>query len=110
MKNIPQVLDTMVSFEEDHTDPTQTHLVIKREQVIPQWHLDALAEIREAPHDSFGNRMVPVASIPVAIIEKWDREGYPWEDIFRGPNGPQKIIQKLKNDSLDKFLTTRKAI
>lgn len=106
----PQVIDELVSFQEDYTDSTLgTQLVIKRQQDITESYLDGLKEQRDAPHDTFGNRMARVASIPTSIVHKWDREGYPWEQIFHGPNGPALIIKKLKQEEMDKLLTTRKS-
>lgn len=105
------VIDELVEFQEDYTDSSKgTQLVIKRTQEIPQEYLDSLKEQRDAPFDKFGNRMVRAASIPISIIHKWDREGYPWEEIMREPRGIQKILAKLDQESLDKFITTRKTI
>ncbi len=112
MARIPGVVDELISFEEDYTDPTEgTQLVIKRSQDIPDWHLDALKDERDNPQfDTFGNRMVRFASIPMSVVQKWDREGFPWEAIFHGPNGPSEIMKKLRQEELDAFITTRKTI
>jgi hypothetical protein len=52
--------------------------------------------------------MMKVASIPVAVIEKWMREGF---DVMRDKNITAKeIVNKLKNENLDAFLTTEKSL
>jgi hypothetical protein len=81
-------------------------LAIKRQQFIPQSFLDEIAQERE---DSIttpaGDTLYRVARIPVAVIEKWDREGF---DYNHAP--ASEILRKLRIDELDKFITTKKRI
>lgn len=46
-----------------------------------------------------------VASIPVAIVEKWKREGF---DIFQVDG--KEIIKRLHAEGLDGFIVTNKSI
>lgn len=104
----PQVIDELVSFEEDHTDPVEgTQLVIKRQQDITESYLDSLKEQANAPVDRFGNRMARLCSIPTSIVQKWKREGF---DIFDKNITAREIIRRLNKESMDSFITTRKSI
>jgi hypothetical protein len=102
----PKVIDTLVSFEEDYTDPVKgTQLVIKREQDIPDAHISQLkADKIDTLHDRMGD-FYRVASIPVSIVEKWAREGFLIEE-----HNIHQILNRLRAEHLDAFITTRKAI
>ena len=77
-------------------------------QEIPQWHLDNLKQQRDASAFQKAGDMMKVASIPVAVIEKWMREGF---DVMRDKNITAKdIVNKLKNEDLTAFLTTEKSL
>ena len=79
--------------------------MIERYQEIPQEFIDGLqAERHESKHRRAGEFM-RVASIPVSIVEKWDREGY---DVRSEPY--RKTVAKLKAEGLDYFLTTDKDV
>ena len=80
----------------------------KHTQEIPQWHLDHLKQQRNASANEKIGDMMKVASIPVAVIEKWMREGF---DVMRDKNITAKdIVNKLKNEDLGAFLTTEKSL
>lgn len=82
--------------------------VMHHTQEIPQWHLDNLKDERNASASQRTGDMMKVASIPVAVIEKWMREGF---DVMRDKNITAKeIVNKLKNENLDAFLTTEKRL
>jgi len=83
-------------------------IVRKHTQQIPQWHLDALKEQRNSSTQQREGEFMRVASIPVAVIEKWRREGF---DVLTDKNitGPE-IVARLKSENLDAFLTTDKSI
>jgi hypothetical protein len=101
----PQVIDGRVSFDEDHTDPDGTKLVIKRSQNIPDEHISALKRDKiDTDHDRIGD-FVRVASIPVEIVAKWEREGFKLEE-----HNIHQILNRLKAEHLDAFITTRKSI
>tara|TARA_X000001382_G_scaffold64915_1_gene44975 strand:- start:1564 stop:1890 length:327 start_codon:yes stop_codon:yes gene_type:complete len=81
---------------------------IKHTQEIPQWHLDNLKQQRDTSATQKTGDMMKVASIPVAVIEKWMREGF---DVMRDKNITAKdIVNKLKNEDLGAFLTTEKSL
>lgn len=91
----------MVSFE----NPEDNRLVVKRTQIIPQAHLDAL---KEAKNDSQGRPMGNFhrfASIPTAVVDAWKRQGF---DVHK--ESAKAIVRRLQNECLDTFITTTKAV
>ena len=91
--------DSDVAFDEN-TDG----LVIQRYQEIPHSFIDKLKEERfQNTQGRVKNEMHRAASIPVAVVEKWQREGY---DVFKEPI--KKTLAKLKNENLDAFITSDK--
>lgn len=77
---------------------------IMRVQHIPQEFLDGLRDCRNASSAAAGETH-RVASIPCALVEKWQREGF---DVFREPI--RAIVARLKAEGYDFFLTTNKAV
>lgn len=86
-------------------DENSEGLVIQTSQHIPDSFLRDLKEERfESKHRRAGEYM-RVASIPVVVVDKWKREGFDFD------NAPIKeIVNKLKMEGLDVFLTTDKAL
>jgi|TARA_B110000211_G_scaffold233285_1_gene299079 hypothetical protein len=80
-------------------------LIAKHTQNISQAFLD---DLKDAKHDSakapIGD-MMRVASIPTAVIEQWTREGF---NIYE--ESGKAIIKRLREQSLDAFITTEKRI
>jgi hypothetical protein len=108
----PQVIDSLVSFAEDHSDSAAgPKLVIKHSQDIPDDHISQLKRDKiDTLHTPTGDFM-RVASIPVEILQKWDREGFNFEEVLAsGTTGLQRVLNRLKADSLDVFITTNKRI
>lgn len=97
----------MIKLIEQQTDFDENSdgLVIQTSQHIPDSFLKNLKEERfESKHRRSGDYM-RVASIPVAVVDKWKREGFDFD------NAPIKdIVNKLKMEGLDAFLTTDKAL
>jgi hypothetical protein len=82
-------------------------LHIKKQQIITDAFMDDLKDARFASKAPAGN-FHKVASIPVAIIEKWMREGF---DILKDKNiTAAQIVKRLKAEGLDGFLATNKRI
>ncbi|MDC0134479.1 hypothetical protein OAI36_00330 [Alphaproteobacteria bacterium] len=80
----------------------------KHSQDIPNWHLDNLKEQRLNSTSKKEGEFMKVASIPTAVIEKWMREGF---NVMTDKNITAKqIVNKLKNENLDAFLTTEKSL
>lgn len=106
----PQVLDSLVSFAEDHSDSAAgPQLVIKHTQDIPDDYISKLKRDKiDSDHDSTGD-LLRVATIPIEVLQKWDREGFHIEEHLSIP-GLHKIINRLKAESLDAFITTNKRI
>jgi hypothetical protein len=94
-----KLIDSDIAFDEN-TDG----LVIQRFQEIPHSFIDKLKEERfQNTQGRVKNEMHRAASIPVAVVEKWQREGY---DVFKEPI--KKTLAKLKNENLDAFITSDK--
>jgi hypothetical protein len=98
----------MVSFDEDHSDSAEgVKLVIKREQDIPDDYISDLKRDKiDTLHTPTGD-FFRVASIPVEVIQKWAREGFIFEEHLH--NLPA-IMNRLRAESLDAFITTNKRI
>lgn len=79
--------------------------IIHSIQEIPSAYLDSLKaerfesmNVRESQHQR-------VASIPQVLVDKWIRDGF---DFWNETNA--KIVAKLKNEGLEYFVTTGKAV
>lgn len=86
-------------------DENSEGLVIERYQEIPKQFLDNLKRKREESKSVRERDYMHVASIPVEVVEKWQREGF---DFYN--ESARKIVAKLKEENLDAFLVTNKAI
>jgi ABC-type microcin C transport system permease subunit YejB len=99
----PQVLDTLVSFDEDRTT---NELIIKREQHIDD---DWLSAIRKQKVDSVNQKtgdMYHVASIPVEVVDElYRRYGF---DVMTAP--VRETLKMLQRYALDDFILTNKSI
>lgn len=92
--------DLRVDFDENSEG-----LVIEKSQTIPEEYLQSLKDARfESKHTRAGE-FHRAASIPVAVHEKWLKEGY---DCTKEPI--RKTLAKLRAESLDYFITTDKAL
>lgn len=102
----PQVIDKLVSFEEDYSDSVDgTKLVIKHEQHIPDEYVSALKREKiDTLHTPTGD-FYRVATIPVSIVEQWMREGF---DVAKEP--VQATLRRLRKHNFDAFITTNKRI
>lgn len=74
-------------------------------QEIPQDFLDDLADNRTASSNSRAGEEILVASVPMAVVELWLRQGF---DVFREPH--KAILKRLREQNLDAFIATNKAI
>lgn len=79
-------------------------LAVVRTQDIPDWWLDSLKDSRLASRERAGETH-RVASIPTALVEKWQREGF---DVYREPI--KAIVKRLKDQGFHQFLTTEKRV
>ena len=93
-------IDQQVSFDENSEG-----LVIERYQEIPQSFLDRLKAERANSSSVREGETMRVASIPVAIVEQWMRDGYDFHNATAS-----QLVAKLKQENLDYFITTEKQI
>lgn len=81
------------------------NVIRKNSQFVPDEYMRSLQRSRE---DSMGQKegeYMRVASIPVAVVDKWKREGF---DIYQVSG--KEILKKLREENLDAFITTNKSI
>ena len=79
-------------------------LFIKKEQYISDEFLTANRDARfesKAPSKEFHR----FASVPVAVVEKWLKEGF---DVYK--ESPKAIIKRLRAENLEAFLTSNKSL
>lgn len=80
--------------------PNEKDLVLKRFQEIPDWFIDKLKNETTVQKATPGKEMRRVASIPVTIVEKWQREGF---DINK--ESAKAIVARLASEDLGYFIT-----
>lgn len=101
-----ELIDKLVSFDEDHTDSADgPKLVIHHQQHIPDEHISQLKRAKiDTLHTPAGD-FHRVCSIPTGIYEAWLREGYDAskEDI-------RTTLARLRKHDMDAFITTNKRI
>ena len=81
------------------------NVIRKSTQHIPDEYLRSLKTERDNSMNQREGDFMRVASIPVAVVEKWKREGF---DIYE-VNG-KEVLKKLREEDLDAFITTKKSI
>lgn len=82
-------------------------LVIRKDQEITSEFLDSLADERFHSNQGPAKEFHRFASIPVAVVEKWQREGF---DVLSGRYSAKEIMRKLKSEDLGAFITTNKRL
>lgn len=102
MKNEPIIHDVTNKVLADNDD---NNFTIAHAQHIPTSHLDYLKRQRDASTSYKDGEYSTVASVPVAVHEKWLREGF---DMMAEP--ATKILMRLRNENLDAFITTKKQV
>ena len=80
-------------------------LVMRNTQHITQAFLDDLKDSRNESSSKREGEFMRAASIPVAVIEQWGREGF---NIYEATG--KEIIKRLRDQNLDYFLATEKRI
>ena len=78
---------------------------VRFDQYIPDSFLDGLKDSRNASSSAPAGDFHRVASVPVAVVEKWLREGF---DIYKEPAAA--VVKRLKAEELTAFLATTKRI
>ena len=80
-------------------------LVMKNTQHITQAFLDDLKDARNESASKKEGDLMRAASIPVAVVDQWTREGF---NIYEATG--KEIIKRLRDQNLDYFLATEKRI
>lgn len=100
-----EFFDKTLTFDEDHHSGKQDTLIIGHHQNIPDEFVSALKREKiDTLHTPEGEFM-KVCSIPVVIVEKWQREGF---DLYK--ENIKAILQRLQKEDFDAFITTRKRV
>tara|TARA_B110000208_G_scaffold3348_1_gene4457 strand:- start:1009 stop:1317 length:309 start_codon:yes stop_codon:yes gene_type:complete len=86
-------------------DNDEQNFNIQQTQHIPQSFLDNIRSQREDSLGTNAGDYMSVARVPVLVHEKWLREGF---DMMKEP--AYAIVARLKQESLDAFLTTQKKV
>jgi hypothetical protein len=76
---------------------------IKREQEIPEDFLAHLGAERDYAATHRAGEFHKVASIPVALVETWQREGF---DVYH--ESAKAILARLRRHDLGAFITSTK--
>ena len=94
-------------------NPTSTFLdtpddawVIRKDQEITDEFLQKNKELRDSSHKPSGE-FHQMASIPTIVVEKWMREGF---NIFDKGVTAKEIVERLRREDLEAFLTSNKRI
>ena len=102
--NTPDFHDLSVKVQV--SDDAKT-LNVAKQQYIPDSFLKGLAEEREASKTNKMGEYHKVASIPVALVEKWKSEGF---DIFDKNNSLQDVLKRLQSQDFHQFIVTSRKI
>jgi len=92
--------NTRLRFEKDHA-------VRRITQEVPASFLDQLKRKRDDSASAPTGEMHHVASIPVAIVEKWMAEGF---NIFDKNINLKEIVKRLNSEDMAGFLVTNKRL
>ena len=104
--NTPEIIDGVdrLHMEVDrHMRLKEAH--IEAIQEIPDDFLRRLRDERTHQDGKFAADNVKIASIPVAVVNHWLRQGF---NIWDRNVTPQDVIDRLVREDLTAFLTTSK--
>jgi hypothetical protein len=98
-----QYLDanSQLSFDADNK------AIRKLSQFIPDSFLDRLKNKRHATTNTPEGEMMHVASIPVAIVEKWMAEGF---NIYDQNVRLKDIVRRLQREDMTGLMATNKSV
>lgn len=80
-------------------------LAFKYDQEIPSDFLSSLSDLRTSSANSREGNFMKACSVPVAVHEKWLREGF---NLYE--ETPARIIARLKAEDLSHFIATSKSL
>jgi len=98
MNDKTKLIDSDYRFEENSDG-----LVLERFQAIPDQFLQNLRNERAANKNTVAGEMHRVASIPVAVVDKWKSEGRDFDNAKIS-----EILTWLRAENLDAFITSDK--
>lgn len=96
------ITDVSTELIRDHDEENMT---FRKTQHIPKEFLDMNRAQREGSLGQGENEYMSVARIPVAVHEKWLREGF---DLMK--EDAKTILMRLKQENLEAFITTKKQV
>ena len=99
-KDSPSIHDIQEELIQDGDRVTR-----KKSQFIPQSFIQDLRNQRFASTHTREGENQRIASIPVAVHEKWLREGF---DLFQ--HSHKEVLKRLRAENLDAFITTNKQV
>lgn len=100
----PALSDVQAHLDVNEAD---AQLLIKKQQEIPTSFLDRLKAKRDASRNAPMGDLHHVASIPVAIVEKWMSEGF---NIFDRNNSVKDIVARLQSEDMQAFMATERRV
>lgn len=104
----PQIIDSTdwLDLEVDRNMKV-TKADVMAHQEIPDEFLRGLRAERDHQDSKFAADDIKVASIPVAVVDHWFREGF---NIWDKNTTVREIVARLQKEDLTAFLTTSKSI
>jgi hypothetical protein len=100
-----ELLDATTRLQFDRSDDKT--LLRRITQDVPSSFLDRLRDKRLASNNAPMGDLHHVASIPVAIVEKWITEGF---NIYDKNVTIPEIMRRLQSESMEHLKATSKAI
>lgn len=98
------MIDTTKLIDSDYRfDENSEGLVLERFQAIPDQFLSGLRDERARNRNTAAGEMHRVASIPVAVVDKWKSEGRDFDNAK-----VSEILKWLREENLDAFICSDK--
>lgn len=80
-------------------------MYFQHDQDIPSNFLSRISDVRTDTAHAHASNFMEVAEIPVAVVEKWEKEGF---DIYK--ETAKSIVKRLSAENLGAFISTSKRI
>lgn len=81
--------------------------IIRRQQEIPDDFWDQVARLKHINETAPVGEYMHVAAIPDVIVEKWYAEGF---NIFDPNVDHKQILARLRNEDMDRLITTSRKV
>jgi hypothetical protein len=82
-------------------------MAFKYDQFIPDNFLSRIKDQRFDMAKSRESEFMEVADVPMAVADKWKREGF---DMMDTSVSAAMIVKKLRDEKLDAFISTNKKV